>query len=617
MRYFFASSTFILIIFFFLNIPSTNAENNPDYIFLAPIPNSTLNQRETTITIRTKAILELKGISSSILTVNCSKSGIHTGTLVQSDDKEVIIFKPDIPFSYGEKVTVEVKEGIRAQNNTKLSPLTFSFFIKENDVKNRIEPLAKNENSDYDIFYINNSTKNYSNRYNYNQPNFATDTLPSDFPHITVMQRGNTAKGYIFISNLTFFSNIQNTPYLMILDNAGNPVFYRKMTTFCFDFKMQNNNLMTYYQAGPNCFYVLDSTYNLVDTFKCGNGYSTDLHELRILPNGHALIMSYDTEIVDMSHIVDNGDPNAVVAGLIVQELDQNKNVIFQWRSWDHYLITDATHEILTAHYIDYVHGNAIELDNDGNLIISCRHMDEMTKINRQTGQIIWRMGGKHNQFQFINDPIGYSHQHAIRRIANGDITLFDNGNYHTPPFSRAIEYKIDEIRKTATLVWEFRNSSSEYGLAMGYVQRFSNGNTLIGWGASNPSVTEVDANNYKVFELSFPDGVYSYRAFRQEWKDSNLHTYNYITKNYILQQNFPNPFNPDSYIYYSIPQDGNVKLDVFDITGRKVETLFNGYQTAGTYGYKFGGANYSSGVYFYLLRAGDFTEAKKMLLVK
>ena len=74
--------------------------------------------------------------------------------------------------------------------------------------------------------------------------------------------------------------------------------------------------------------------------------------------------------------------------------------------------------------------------------------------FNRNTGAIIWRLGGKNNQFSFINDTIGFSHQHAIRRLENGNISLFDNGNYHSPPFSRAIEYSLNENNKTATLVW-------------------------------------------------------------------------------------------------------------------------------------------------------------------
>ena len=94
-------------------------------------------------------------------------------------------------------------------------------------------------------------------------------------------------------------------------------------------------------------------------------------------------------------------------------------------------------------------------------------------------------MGGKHNEFTFVNDSIGFSHQHAIRRFANGHLMLFDNGNFHALQFSRAMEYAVDESLKTASLVWQYRHSPADiYGQAMGYAQRLDNGNTLIGWGA-------------------------------------------------------------------------------------------------------------------------------------
>ena len=72
------------------------------------------------------------------------------------------------------------------------------------------------------------------------------------------------------------------------------------------------------------------------------------------------------------------------------------------------------------------------------------------------------------------------------------NFTLFDNGNFHNPPFSRAVEYNLNETTKTATTVWEYRNNPIIFGPATGYVERLSNGNTLIGWGITHPSVTEV-----------------------------------------------------------------------------------------------------------------------------
>ncbi|MBK6877833.1 MAG: hypothetical protein IPG99_15640 [Ignavibacteria bacterium] len=86
----------------------------------------------------------------------------------------------------------------------------------------------------------------------------------------------------------------------------------------------------------------MDSNYNVVDSFFTGNGYETDLHDLRLLSNGNALLMSYDVKIIDMSQIVPGGQKAAEVTGLIIQEVDPQRNVVFQWRSWDHFQITDA-----------------------------------------------------------------------------------------------------------------------------------------------------------------------------------------------------------------------------------------------------------------------------------
>jgi hypothetical protein len=144
--------------------------------------------------------------------------------------------------------------------------------------------------------------------------------------------------------------------------------------------------------------------------------------------------------------------------------------------------------------------------------------MDEITKINRQTGEIIWRLGGKRNQFEFINDPDGFNYQHDVRRLANGHITIFDNGNYHTPPYSRAIEYQLDEGLLKAEKVFEFRHNPDIHSGKLGNVQGLSTGNTIIGWGLHKTAVTEIRPDGTTVFELDFTDNVYSYRAFRFPW---------------------------------------------------------------------------------------------------
>jgi len=89
------------------------------------------------------------------------------------------------------------------------------------------------------------------------------------------------------------------------------------------------------------------------------------------------------------------------------------------------------------------------------------------------------------------------------------------------------------------------------------------------------------------------------------------------IPKEFFLSQNFPNPFNPLTKIRYSVPKSSNVVVKVFDILGNEVETLVSAEKQTGTYEVEFNANNLSSGVYFYQLRAGDFVQKKKMLLLK
>ncbi|MFN3345366.1 MAG: T9SS type A sorting domain-containing protein, partial [Chloroherpetonaceae bacterium] len=87
--------------------------------------------------------------------------------------------------------------------------------------------------------------------------------------------------------------------------------------------------------------------------------------------------------------------------------------------------------------------------------------------------------------------------------------------------------------------------------------------------------------------------------------------------KTFALEQNYPNPFNPTTVIAYQLPVASEVKLEVYDVLGRKVMSLVNGRQEAGAYRYTLNAATLSSGVYFYRLQAGNFVSTKKMMLVK
>src|SRR5262249_13177942 len=149
------------------------------------------------------------------------------------------------------------------------------------------------------------------------------DSIPVPTIQYNVFDR--TARGHLFLSNFAPGGSTAN-PFLLILDSMGSLVFSRPMPGACDDFKVQPNGDLTYFDTFRGKYYAMDTTYTVVDSFACGNGYTTDAHELRLLPNGHALLMSYDREPVDMSQIVAGGDSMAIVTGLIIQELDEQKN---------------------------------------------------------------------------------------------------------------------------------------------------------------------------------------------------------------------------------------------------------------------------------------------------
>jgi len=210
------------------------------------------------------------------------------------------------------------------------------------------------------------------------------------------------------------------------------------------DFKMESGGRLSYFKLEKilpkgNIFqgteYVLDSHYSLIDSFTCGNGYLTDDHDFRMLPNGHVLLVSYDVRDTDMRAVTgDQGaSKKASVVGGIIQELDQNKDVVFQWRRGIIYKLPIWHISILPIRIIrliDYAHLNSVEVDNDGNLLASFRAMDNVVKINRTAtgnnlGKVIWRWGGMNssiNYFTFIGDTLSFSAQHDIRRLANGTL---------------------------------------------------------------------------------------------------------------------------------------------------------------------------------------------------
>ena len=312
-----------------------------------------------------------------------------------------------------------------------------------------------------------------------------------------------------------------------IINSSGAEIFSENWTPRGRDFKVNYNNKLSFFDNSTKGWYIMDSHKNIVDSIFFKNGYIADGHDFLALPNGNYVLFAYDEQPYAMDTIVSGGDPNAILEGLIIQELDSNHNIVFEWKSWDHFHITDNIRLDLTSSNLPFIHANAIDIDYDGHFLISSRNLDEITKIHRMTGDIIWRWGGSQNEFNFIND-YPFTGQHTIRSLGNNRYLLFDNGLYSSQytgsiNVSRAVEYFLDTNLMTCEKVWEFIHPDSLYSKNVSSVQRLPNGNTLINFGNLQDFnlgsiVTEVDQNSQIVFQLEFPSNVRLYRARKYDW---------------------------------------------------------------------------------------------------
>lgn len=324
-----------------------------------------------------------------------------------------------------------------------------------------------------------------------------------------------------FPANLFIHTMGAEPRYMAILDSTLNPSWFVNAGPLGLDFKV-NQQKISYFNKADQSWVVVNEYMDEIDTLECVSGYRADYHDMIILPGGGYILQAYDSMNVDMSQIVPGGHENASIITLIIQEFDANNSLIFHWNAWEHLNIADYTNLNLTQPNITWTHGNSIEVDSDSNLIISNRRSSEVIKVDRTTGAVVWYLGGPNNQYTFLNDSLnGFSKQHDVRRINNGNIMMFDNGNEHNPPISRVVEYSINETEMTAELVWAFSHPLNLVGLAMGSAQRLPNNNTLINWGTLNDFgaiITEVDYEKNIVLEIEYPPEVKCYKARKDNW---------------------------------------------------------------------------------------------------
>lgn len=333
-------------------------------------------------------------------------------------------------------------------------------------------------------------------------------------------------KGYFFLFPYKMRKGSDLPNYMqLILDGHGDPVYYKHIK-LASDFKVHANGLMSYYANEK--FYIMDSTFLVTDSVSCKNGVVTDAHDFLMLQNGHYLLIG--TEIHQEDFSMKNlfmkknirGSKTAKVKYGVVQELDKNKNVVFQWNSKDVYRVDDADPFYLKdSQNIDLTHFNSVDVDGQGNMIVSVRYFNEVVKIKRSDSSVVWRMGGKKNQLKVLNDSLSFLGQHDARFTGSNRFVLFDNG-YTEDSLAhnaRALEYEVNDQEKTARLIRSYSNKEMIVSEANGNAYWQKDSSLLVSYGkikGGTPNITFelLDKNGQQLQKVSFPDTVGTYRTF-------------------------------------------------------------------------------------------------------
>ncbi len=356
--------------------------------------------------------------------------------------------------------------------------------------------------------------------------------LPHDFPAITVANPspGGPTPGWYLLGDNNPPPN--SAAFAMVLDSNGTPVWYRRAGA-PINVTPLGHDTVAYFTTGGFSIYNLDNdTTQSLGTVNV----PTDFHELYPAPNGNYWMMSYPLKGgVDLTGMNANppppSGPNSTIVDCVLQEVDPQGNLVWQWIMSDH--VDPQTETTLTpvpsmnsngTTAYDVFHCNSIDPQPDGNVLASARHANALYEIRRSDGEVVWKMGGTSTNkdgatiIQIQNDPYGgFVMQHDARMLPNGDISVFDN-HTGTSQAARGVEYSVDFSANTAQPVFSYTTSTNAPSRSQGDFRRMSDGHSIVGWGnlapSGGPMFTEIDRSGNDVFDVSLPAGT-SYRSVK------------------------------------------------------------------------------------------------------
>ena len=280
-----------------------------------------------------------------------------------------------------------------------------------------------------------------------------------------------------------------------------------------------------------------------------------DIHEVKAIPNGNYMGFTYEFQngpipegdwtglFRALGYEADGETIEFPWFGQAIVEWDENSNEVWRWSPFDYFSMEDYDsyggtwwNAYFDGQY-DWMHSNAFHFDSEESVIyFSSRHLSRITKIDYPSGEVIW-MIGMPAQFNtgenHICTELGFTWQHNVQLLDNGNILLFDNGNlsslFGDAETTRVLEFRVVN-NNYCEMVWEYTLPNDLHGPWMGSAQLLNNGNYLINTVGSGGHAIEVTPAQQIIWDADynitpFNDPAGNYRSYRIPSIHPNAHS--------------------------------------------------------------------------------------------
>lgn len=485
-------------------VAATAAAANP--VTVSPLPDTEDASPETQI-----AFLGGPGTRVADVRVIGSHSGVHGGRLQAYSTGTGESFLPAHPFVPGERVTVHARVSASAGAAPTLAASTTFTIAHQASISKKEFPIQKGDPS---------AVQHYS----------SAPTLTPSSVTVTTPAKPGATPGDFFLAPYQG----EGTPGPMIVDQGGNLVWSHPLpagvesTNFSVQ-QYEGKPVLAWWQGrilevgfGQGEEVLYNTAYQQVATIRAGNGYRSDLHEIRLTPEGTAWIDVFDP--VDMNLKAEGGTANDILTDSVVEEVDVKTGlVMWEWHALGHIPVGESNQPVPAGNYPwDYVHINSIDPGSTGDVLLSSRNTWTLYDVDLHSGGMHWRLGGKRSSFK-LGSGTHFYWQHDAEWQPGGLISVFDNGS--NPPKekqSRGLLLAPDIAAHTVTLAKQLVNPAktllaSSQGDTLNLAPGNTAGNWLMGYGGL-PNFTEYGPSGEVLFDATLGKNVQDFRTYLSQW---------------------------------------------------------------------------------------------------